>query len=132
VPPSGKLANGRISCCEDNIKCEDNTVFHDVGHSVKILHSFTSACAPNEMIESFGLRGMSMLMEERMRINRCFVTPETARRILDIFRYDLLRFNIEDLDENDETEVEYDVKAKEEEKKNVQMIVQEIRRAIGA
>jgi hypothetical protein len=51
---------------------------------------------------------------------------------LDVFRDEPLRFNIEHLDENDENEVEDDVKETEEEKENVEMMVQEIRRAMGA
>jgi hypothetical protein len=101
VAPSGKTSTGQIFGATKRLLARMNgTDFHDVAHSVKILHSFTSACAPNEIVESFGLGGMSLLMEERMRIHRCFVTLETTRTVLDIFRDERLLFNIEHLDEN--------------------------------
>jgi hypothetical protein len=133
VTPSGKRTTWQIFGATKRLTARMNdTDSHDVGHSVKILHSFTSACAPNEIVESFRLGGMSLLMEERTRINRCFVTPETARRVLDIFPDPPLRFYISYLDENDKNEVEDGVKETKEEKENVQMILQEIRGAIGA
>jgi hypothetical protein len=59
------------------------------------------------------------------------VTPETARRVLYVFRDERLRFNMEDFDD-DEDEVEEHVEEAEGEEENVRMIVQEIRRVIGA
>jgi hypothetical protein len=43
-----------------------------------------------------------------------------------------LRFDRQDIDDDDGNEVEDSVEETEEEKKNVRMIVQEIRRALGA
>jgi hypothetical protein len=108
--------------------------FHDVqnNHIVKILDSFISARAPNKIVESFRLGGLSLLMEEGTRIIRCLVTPETARRVLYVFRDERLRFHMEDIDDDDENEIEDDMEETEEEKENVRMIVQEIRRALGA
>jgi hypothetical protein len=107
--------------------------FHDVqnDHIVKVLDSFASACAPNKIVQSFKLGGLSLLMEEGTRTIRCLVTPETARRVLYVFRDERLRFNMEDFDD-DEDEVEEYVEEAEGEEENVRMIVQEIRRVIGA
>jgi hypothetical protein len=71
-------------------------------------------------------------MEEGMRMSRCFVPLETARRVPDVRRDELLRFNLENLDDGDENEGQNDVEEMEEEKETVRMSVQEIRRAIGA
>jgi hypothetical protein len=59
------------------------------------------------------------------------VTPETARRVLYVFRDERLRFNMEGFDD-DEDEFEEYVEEAEEEEENVRMIVQEIRLVIGA
>jgi hypothetical protein len=71
-------------------------------------------------------------MEKGTGMIRCLATPETTRRVLYVFRDQPLRFQRDNLDDDDENEVEDSGEEMEEEKDNAPMIVQEIRRAIGA
>jgi hypothetical protein len=59
-------------------------------------------------------------------------TLETRRRVLYVFRDEPLRFQRENLDDDDENEIEDSGDEMEEGKDNARMIVQEIGRAIGA
>jgi hypothetical protein len=77
-------------------RVNDNEV-HAVqtSHIMEILDNFTSVCTRNEIVESFGLRGMSLLIEEGMRIIRCLAPSEVAGRVLGAVRDEPLRFNID-------------------------------------
>jgi hypothetical protein len=98
-------------------------------HIVKILDSFMAACTPSNIIASFRLGGLSLFLDDPTgsRILRCCVTVETARRVLYVFKDDKLRFNMEDLGE-EEDEEDFTPDETEEDEENTRAIVEEIKR----
>jgi hypothetical protein len=99
---------------------------------LSILDNCTSACVLNKIVESFRLGVLLLLMEKGAKMIRCLTTPEMTRTVLHVLRDELLRDQRANIDDDDEKEVEDSGEEMEEEKDNVRMIVQEIRRAIGA
>jgi hypothetical protein len=64
-----------------------------------ILDNFTSACASNKIVESVRLGGLPLLMENGTRMIRSLTTPEVTRKVLYVFRDELLRFQRANLDD---------------------------------
>jgi hypothetical protein len=74
-------------------------------HLLKILDSFSEACAPGKIAASFRLGGVSLILDETDTL-RCAVTPHKARRVLGLFEDPTLSFFSEHQEEEDEGDLD--------------------------
>jgi hypothetical protein len=100
------------------------TKYIQAHHIVKVLDSFHSACCSGNISSSFSMGGISVFLDDE-GTTRCRISPQRARRVLNVFiDPELRREAIEQL--SDEEDEGY-VPEEEPEHQNVRAVIQEIR-----
>jgi hypothetical protein len=103
-----------------------DTKYVQSDHIVKVLDSFHAACSCGNICASFSLGGISVLLDGE-GITRCIVTPQTAARVLHIYRDQESRLaDLLTIGEEEEDDDEY-VPEDPLETENIRAVVQEIR-----